>query len=168
MTTDETTFAIIEVADRLTGAWLKGDQDPLLVQVSAGITALARSFGSDNITAVSLKGNANMDIDKGGIKTGYSSLTDGEKLRLKLATAIALIEHGHRKGVGRHPGLLFIDSPGAEEVPVRDLETMLKAMMAIAEETSMQMFVATTHGAMLSSLLPRDSVRVASGDDYVW
>ena len=168
VTTDETTFAIIEVADRLTGAWLKGDQDPLLVQVSAGITALARSFGSDNITAVSLKGNANMDIDKGGIKTGYSSLTDGEKLRLKLATAIALIEHGHRKGVGRHPGLLFIDSPGAEEVPVRDLETMLKAMMAIAEETSMQMFVATTHGAMLSSLLPRDSVRVASGDDYVW
>lgn len=165
---DEVQIKVLEVADRLTGIWLKNDQDPLLVEVSKGIAELARSFGADNITSVSLKGNANMDVYKGGAKSGYGSLTNGEKLRIKLATAIALITHGYKAGVGRHPGLLFIDSPAAEEIPADDLETMLKAMKAAAEETSMQIVVATTHGPMLASLLPSNNVLVATGDDFVW
>jgi len=165
---DEVQVKVLEAADRLTGAWLKNDQDPLLVEVSKEITELARSFGADNITSVSLKGNANMDVYKGGAKSGYGSLTDGEKLRIKLATAIALIAHGHKAGVGRHPGLLFIDSPAAEEIPANDLEIMLSAMKAAAEETSMQIVVATTHGPMLASLLPPDNVLVATGRNFVW
>lgn len=161
-------ISVLEVADRLTGAWLKNDQDPLLVGVSREIAELARSFGADNITSVSLKGNANMDVYKGGAKSGYGALTNGEKLRIKLATAIALITHGYKAGVGRHPGLLFIDSPAAEEIPADDLETMLTAMKAAAEETNMQIVVATTHGPMLSSLLPLENVLVAAGDDFVW
>ncbi|MFB9928282.1 hypothetical protein ACFORO_09855 [Amycolatopsis halotolerans] len=160
--------AVLESADKVTGTWLKRDQDPLLVQVSEEIARLARSFGADNITSVSLKGNANMDVHKGGAKSGYGALTNGEKLRLKLATAIALIAHGHRAGVGRHPGLLFIDSPAAEEVPADDLETMLEAMRVSAEETSMQIVVATTHGPLLTALLPPANVLVATGDDFVW
>jgi hypothetical protein len=165
---DEVKVKVLETADRLTSVWLKNDQDPLLVEVSKEITRLARSFGADNITSVSLKGNANMDVHKGGAKSGYGSLTNGEKLRIKLATAIALIAHGHKAGVGRHPGLLFIDSPAAEEIPADDLKIMLNAMRAAAEETSMQIVVATTHGPMLASLLPPDNVLVATGDDFVW
>jgi hypothetical protein len=167
-TVDEAKIKVLEVADRLTGVWLKKDQDPLLVEVSKEITRLARSFGADNITSVSLKGNANMDVYKGGAKSGYGSLTNGEKLRIKLATAIALIAHGHKAGVGRHPGLLFIDSPAAEEIPADDLEIMLNAMRAAAEETTMQIVVATTYGPMLASLLPPDNVLVATGDNFVW
>jgi hypothetical protein len=160
--------AVLEAADRVTGTWLKRDQDPLLIEVSQEIARLVRSFGADNITSVSLKGNANMDVHKGGTKSGYGALTNGEKLRLKLATAIALIAHGHRAGVGRHPGLLFIDSPAAEEIPADDLEIMLEAMRAAAEETSMQIVVATTHGPLLTAVLPSANALVATGDDFVW
>ncbi|WP_146173933.1 hypothetical protein [Saccharothrix carnea] len=165
---DDTRIEVLEAADRVTAAWLKSDQDPLLAEVSKEIAGLARRFGADNITAVSLKGNANMDVHKGGTKSGYGSLTNGEKLRLKLATAVALITQGHKAGVGRHPGLLFVDSPAAEEIPADDLETMINAMKEVAEETSMQIVVATRHSGLLASLLPDDNVLVATGDDFVW
>lgn len=160
--------SVLESADRLIKQWLKADQDPLLLEVSEQIAQLARAFGSTNITSVALKGSANMDVFKGGAKSGYGGLTDGEKLRIKLATVIALIRLGHRHGVGRHPGLLFVDSPGAEEMPAANLETMLRAMQEAAEETDLQIIVATTHGPMLSTVLPQGSLLVATGTDFVW
>ena len=144
------------------------DQGPLLESVSESIASLARRFGSTNITAVSLKGNGNMDVHKGGAKTGYSGLTNGEKLRIKLAAVIALIQIGHSDGVGRHPGLLFVDSPAAEEIPEADLRTMLEAMAAVAEETDLQIVVATTHGPMLAEVLPKENLLVATGTNFVW
>jgi hypothetical protein len=165
---DDARIKVLKVADRITAAWLKNDQDPLLREVSNEIAELARRFGADNITSVSLKGNANMDVYKGGAKSGYGRLTNGEKLRIKLATAVALIIHGRKAGVGRHPGLLFIDSPAAEEIPASDLKTMLDVMRAAADETSMQVVVATRHTQLLTSMLPEGSVLAATGDNFVW
>lgn len=159
---------VLQTASKLTKKWVKDDQDPLLESVSEAITNLARRFGSTNITAVDLKGNGNMEVHKGGAVTGYSTLTNGEKLRIKLAAVIALIALGHSEGVGRHPGLLFVDSPAAEEIPEADLQTMLEAMTVVAEETDLQIVVATTHGRMLSNVLPEDSLLVATGTDFVW
>lgn len=159
---------VLTAASKLTRRWVKDDQDPLLASVSEAIAVLARRFGSRNITAIELKGNGNMTVHKGGAVTGYSGLTNGEKLRIKLAAVIALIEVGHSDGVGRHPGLLFVDSPAAEEIPEADLQTMLEAMTAVAEETELQIVVATTHGPMLTRVLPKDSLLVASGTDFLW
>lgn len=159
---------VLKSADQLVRTWVRGDQDPLLSTVSDEIANLAQRFGANNITSVALKGNGNMDVYKGGAKSGYSGLTNGEKLRVKLAAAIALIKLGHDHGVGRHPGLLFIDSPAAEEVPEADLKVMLEAMTAVAKETDLQVVVATTHGPTLSSVLPASSLLVAIGTDFVW
>lgn len=167
-TFDDVELEILRSAERLTAGWLKADQDPLLESVSENIADLARRFGSTNITSVSLKGNGNMDVFKGGAKSGYSGLTNGEKLRIKLAAAIALIELGHKHGVGRHPGLLFVDSPAAEEIPEVDLKKMIEALAAVARETDLQIVVATTHGPMLRAVLPKEGLLVAMGTDFVW
>lgn len=159
---------VLRVASNLTKKWVKDDQELLLESVSHAIAGLARRFGSTNITSVKLKGNGNMDIVKGGANTTYSGLTNGEKLRIKLAAVIALIELGHGKGVGRHPGLLFVDSPAAEEIPESDLKIMLEAMTAVAEATELQIVVATTYGGMLNAVLPKDNLLVATGTDFVW
>ncbi|WIV60744.1 hypothetical protein [Amycolatopsis nalaikhensis] len=45
---------------------------------------------------------------------------------------------------------------------------MLAAMAAVAEDTSMQVIVATTHGPMLTALLPPGNTLVATGDNFVW
>lgn len=159
---------VLRTASDLTKKWVRDDQGPLLESVSDAIAALARRFGSTNITSVKLKGNGNMDVLKGGANTTYSGLTNGEKLRIKLAAVIALIELGHRDGVGRHPGLLFVDSPAAEEIPEADLKIMLEAMTAVAEETDLQIVVATTHGPLLSAVLPKANLLVATGTNFVW
>jgi hypothetical protein len=159
---------ILDTASQLTKKWVKEDQDPLLESVSETISKLARRFGATNITAVGLKGNGNMTVHKGGASTGYSDLTNGEKLRIKIAAVIALIELGHNQGVGRHPGLLFVDSPAAEEVPEADLQTMLEAMQAVAEKTNLQIVVATTHGPMLTNVLREENLLVATGTNFVW
>lgn len=164
----EEELVVLRAASNLTKKWVKDDQRPLLESVSDAIAALARRFGSTNITSVKLKGNGNMDVLKGGANTTYSGLTNGEKLRIKLASIIALIELGHRDGVGRHPSLLFVDSPAAEEIPEADLKIMLEAMTAVAEETDLQIVVATTHGPMLSAVLPTTNLLIATGTDFVW
>ncbi|AZL04633.1 hypothetical protein [Brevibacterium aurantiacum] len=159
---------VLRTASTITKKWVKDDQEPLLLSVSAMIAGLARQFGATNIASVNLKGNGNMSVVKGGAETTYSRLTTGEKLRIKLATVIALIKLGHRDGVGRHPGLLFVDSPAAEEVPEADLKIMLEAMSSVADDTDMQIVVATTHGPMLSAVLPKSNLLVATGTDFVW
>lgn len=161
-------LVVLRTASKLTKKWVKDDQGPLLESVSEAIASLARRFGSTNITGVKLKGNGNMDIYKGGADTTYSGLTNGEKLRIKLAAVIALIELGHHDGVGRHPGLLFVDSPAAEEIPEENLKIMLQAMISVAEKTDLQIVVATTHGQMLSEILPKPNLLVANGTDFVW
>ena len=86
------------------------------------------------LTDATLKANANLSLVKGGMDTSYSKVTEGEKLRLKVATILAMLEIGEQKGVGRHPGLLMIDSPGAQEVFQDDLDALVSALQAVAKD----------------------------------
>ncbi|MFB2573549.1 hypothetical protein [Micrococcus sp. IITD107] len=160
--------AVLKAAKPIVDKWLKADQDPILSMVSEEIARLARDFGINNLERVALKGNATMRVWTGGADEGYASVSGGERIRLKIATAIALMRVGKREGVGRHPGLLFIDSPASEEIGEADLSKMLGALMDVAVEADVQLFVATAHTALLEKILNERNVRAADGDGYVW
>lgn len=160
--------AVLRAAKPIVDKWLKADQDPILDLVSEEIARLAREFGINNLERVVLKGNGNMTVWTGGAPEGYASITGGERIRLKIATAIALMRVGKREGVGRHPGLLFIDSPASEEIDETDLAEMLGALVDVATEANVQLFVATAHTALLKKVLNEDNVLAADGDGYVW
>lgn len=163
-----TIAAVLDAADDLLSEWVRHGQIPLLEDISADIEKLAVSFGADNLRDLKLGGSGRLDVTKGGQSVTYSKLTPGEKLRVKIATAIALIKHGFASGVGRHPGLLVLDSPAAEEMPEEDLATIIEALKAVAEEAEMQIFVATRNAGPIVDLLPDANRRVAVGDAYVW
>lgn len=160
--------AVVAAAEEVLKLWLKDGQDPLLHTISLEIEQLVASFGAGNIRHIKLDGAANMRLLKGGRPMSYSRITEGEKLRVKIATAIALIKHGFAENIGRHPGLLVLDSPAAEEMPDSDLATMLAALQDVAQEAEMQIFVATRNASNLLELLPATNRVVAEGDDYVW
>ena len=160
--------AVLRTAKPIVDKWLRADQDPILDLISQEIAQLAREFGIGNLERVALKGNANMRVWTGGAEDGYASITGGERIRLKIATAIALMRVGKREGVGRHPGLLFIDSPASEEIGEADLSEMLGALTDVAAETDVQVFVATAHATLLKTVLSEGNVRAADGDGYVW
>lgn len=165
---DPTVAAVLEAAERVIKDLVKDEQTPLLQSISADIERLAINFGADSLSEIRLTGAARMDMAKGGKEVSYGRITDGEKLRVKIATAIALIKHGYVEGVGRHPGLLVLDSPASEEMPEEDLATIVEALKAVAEEAEMQIFVATRNAQPLIDLLPAPSRVVAQGEAYLW
>lgn len=165
---DPTVAAVLVAADKVLGKWMRDGQDPLLKEISADIEALAVGFGADSLANIKLGGGGRMDVVKGGEPTTYSGLTAGEKLRVKIATAVSLIKHGYVAGVGRHPGFLVLDSPAAEEMPEEDLAILMEALVEVAEQADMQIFVGTRAARPLVDLLPEANRKVAVGDDYLW
>jgi hypothetical protein len=108
-------------------------------------------------------------LTKGGEDTSFSKVTAGERLRLRIATAIALLRVGKERGLGRHPGLLIIDSPGAEEVSEIDLAALLGELQKITNETQgLQILVASANPAAIVGQLGAEWCRVAEKDNYLW
>jgi hypothetical protein len=159
---------VLDAAEKVAAGWVTTPQRDRLEALSIRITELARSFGMTNLTAVTLDGGARMKVTTGGQDTSYSKCERGEMLRLKVATAIALIEQARSSGVGRHPGLLFVDSPGSEEMDEDDFDTMLGALDAAATASEIQVIVATRHVDSLADLLDAPRLRVARGTSFLW
>lgn len=165
---DPVVVAVLEAAKKVLSNWMSEGQNPLLEQISADIEKLAVGFGADSLSRVKLGGGGRLDVVKGGEQTTYTGLTAGEKLRVKIATAVALIKHGYVAQIGRHPGFLVLDSPAAEEMPEEDLAILMAALVEVAQQAEMQIFVGTRNAGPLLDLLPEASRRVAVGDDYLW
>lgn len=165
---DPVIVAVLEAAKKVLSNWMSEGQNPLLEDISADIEKLAVGFGADSLSKVKLGGGGRLDVVKGGEQTTYTGLTAGEKLRVKIATAVALIKHGYVAQIGRHPGFLVLDSPAAEEMPEEDLAALMAELVEVAEQADMQIFVGTRNAGPLLGLLPEANRRVAVGDDYLW
>lgn len=165
---DTIALEVLEAASTVLSKWVREQQDPLLKDISADIETLAVGFGADSLSNIKLGGGGRLDVTKGGERTTYSTLTPGEKLRVKIATAVALIKHGYVAGIGRHPGFLVLDSPAAEEMPEEDLAVLIAALAEVAGQAGMQIFVGTRTTGPLVDYLPDENRRLAIGDDYLW
>ncbi|QFT61818.1 hypothetical protein [Roseivivax sp. THAF30] len=163
---DET---LIAVAEKETAKAYNAGRTGILEALNDEILPLSRQLGIEALEAVDLRSNASLIIWKGGAKTSFSQVTAGERLRLRLATVIALLRVGRRFGIGRHPGLLIIDSPGKEEVTKVNLEALLGELKKIAEEMGdLQVIVAGTDADEIAGVLGEEHCRIAHGEDYVW
>jgi hypothetical protein len=144
-------------------------QVDLLKAVSERLVVYAKRFGMDNLSAAELKGNMNLSLVKGGQGTSYSRVTDGEKLRLKVAAVLAMISVAESQGVGRHPGLLIIDSPGAQEVSPKDLEELIAGLEEVSKEFShLQVFVAAMASSAIKKHVPTERMLYARGEAALW
>lgn len=159
---------VLKAAEKIVADSVKTDQEEPLRLLSADITKLARSFGMTNLVDVELGGGASLTVHTGGTTETYGRCRRGEQLRLKLATAIALIRRSRSSGVGRHPGLLLVDSLGAEEIPDADLRAMLAELRKVTEELDTQLFIATRNADLLEAAAGADHCRLGRGSDFVW
>ena len=141
----------------------------VLDDVSAALVTLARSFGMDAIIKAKLTAGGQLKITKGGQETSYSKLTKGEQLRVKVAAVLAMLTVAQERGVGRHPGLLLIDSPRAQEVTEDDLSHLLSGIQAAtAKLPHLQVLIASVASPALLKHIPQERRRYARGDDYLW
>ena len=89
-------------------------------------------------------------------------------MRLKIALVIALLRVGTSAGVGRHPGLLLIDSLGREELNPDDLVTMLQELQQIALDAQLQIVATSAYGDILERALPENSLRLSGAGERLW
>ena len=166
---NEDDLAVLNAVVAETEGHVKTLREDLLKDVSARLVEYAQSFGMHNLSQASLKGNANLSLVKGGVPTSYSKVTEGEKLRLKVATVLAMIEVAEKRGVGRHPGLLMIDSPAAQEVSAEDLDELVAGLQSVSKSIPhIQVFVAGRTSTAITEHVPEKNRREALNGGFLW
>lgn len=143
--------------------------DTLLADLGTEIADLARAFGMPNLEAATPKLNAQLQLRVAGVNSPFGKRTAGERLRLRLATVIALLRIGSRQGVGRHPGLLLIDSPGAEEMVDENVGSILGELSAVCNELQdLQLICATARAHEAKDAIESDKLIHGPDYDEVW
>ena len=156
--------AIVETKRRI-----ESRQKDLLIEVSKKIKEYAIRFGMTSLEEVELKTNPQLLLKKDGGNTTYTKCTNGERLRLKIASIIALISIAENQGIGRHPGLLLIDSPKREEITDKDVAQIVAGLEALTKELPyLQVFLAATASESILGYFDEDHRKYAKGDDFLW
>lgn len=160
--------AVLAAAEAISDAQAKGDFKSALEAVSAQITELGKQLGISNLESATLKGNAQMPVVKGGESTNFGDLTDGERLRLKIALVVALLDVGTTSGLGRHPGLLIVDSLAREELNHENAKLLLTELNRVAEAYGLQVITGTAHSDLVDAVLPDEAVQRPMETGFMW
>jgi len=160
---------LLEAAIRATKKLYEDEQENVLGRVSVKLAEFARAFGLTDLVSARLAGNTRLDVVmKGGTKT-FTGCTDGEKTRLKIAAALALIHVAEESGIGRHPGVLLIDSVGSHEVINEDVSEIVTGLAGLtAVLPSIQIFLAGIKNDAILEHVPCANVVQDRDDGYLW
>ncbi|WP_313197185.1 hypothetical protein [Rhizobium sp.] len=168
-TTAPADVGLLDAAIAATEKMYREEQTEVLGRVSDLTAKFAQTFGITDLREVKLKGNTTMDVFfVGGPKT-FSKCTSGEKTRLKLAATLAMIHVAEESGIGRHPGVLLLDSVGSAEVVNEDVSQIIEGLGKLAEALpTVQVFLAGIQNDAILSHVPCDNVVKNRPDGYLW
>lgn len=126
------------------------------------------TMGFPGLEEVRLDAQLKPRIRQNGKLYAFEELSPGEKVRFVLAFYLALavataedLEHGV------HPGLLLIDSPGKEEMVVKDFEAVVRLLSLVEERHSgaIQVIVSTSLPAVRGATRPEKQVFIDNDED---
>jgi hypothetical protein len=149
-------LAILNAAAEVSKELMTALQSDVLTEIADSVMALARKFGMSNVTSMRLDNGGRLKVHQGGADDFFSNLTMGERLRIKIAISLAAVEVAKRRGHGRHPGLLVIDSPASEEVVNTDFKQMLDSVSSAAKDIGdVQIIIGTIARPAVEAVVPR-------------
>ena len=150
---------------------LKQASGEVLDELGKEIANLAKAFGVESVEWVKVDRTAALKIGKGGGEPkSFSSQSPGERLRLRIATVLALLRVGARLGIATHPGLVMLDSLRAEEMQDVDAHAVLDALVTLARDTPGLQLITTTADETLpvGRLNEAAVLRPLPGTDVLW
>ena len=158
--------AVLNAAEKVTKSLFEDLQTEILKEVSAALMKFSEAFGVQNLQSMTLNGAGHLKIEQGGQTTSFTKLNPGESLRVRIAAALAVLEVAERRGHGRHPGLIVLDSPAAQEMSHQDFAAMVESVVAAADGIpDVQIVIGAVNRQELLSRVPRDRRRHAEGDN---
>lgn len=160
---------ILNAAIKETESRYRGLQAEILKEVSDKMFEFCPKVGLGQYKGLELTSHPNLSINKDGGDTSFSKVSQGEKLRLKVIALLALISVAEKRGVGRHPGFLVIDSPASQDVAEKDLQELIGGLKELGKELpNLQVIIASKANQVLLSLIPEKNRQYAQGDDFLW
>jgi hypothetical protein len=160
---------VLKAAESITKALYDNLAREILRDLSGEITRLSRAFGVQNLEHMEWGTGGQMRIMQGGAPTNFSNLSPGENLRVRIAAALAVIEVSRQRRYGRHPGLLVLDSPAAQEMAPDDFAALLSSVQdAVKSADDIQILVGALAKPALLQVVPHDHVKHAEGDDFLF
>lgn len=140
---------ILKAAEAIAEQRMKAASVDLFSDLETEVVAIAQRFGFKGLQSITIRGNG-INLTVSDVVSSYSKQTPGQRLRLRIALVMAMMRIADRSGYGNHPGLLFIDSPGSEELSDDDLVAMMREIGNVATETrNLQIFLASARGKLL-------------------
>lgn len=140
---------------------LRNEADRLNEHGLAGFSALteamARRFGAESISEVSVSAVGALRLRKNGVQVSWGSIRNpGDRLRIKLAFFLAMMRLGRVEHAGRHPGFLMIDQPGSDEMVVEDFLAVAAALREIERdhEDELQVICFTARSEFADATVP--------------
>jgi hypothetical protein len=166
---DLESIAIVRAAVKEADARVKAAADDIFSALNDEVCRLAQGFGMSAVSSVKLDRAGHLTVTKSGHPTAFSHLTPGERLRLRVATVAGLLRVASQRGVGRHPGVLLLDSPGSEEVKRDDAAEFVRELAEVAGGIDgFQILVTTARPEVVARALPTDRIRVVAPGQYAW
>ncbi|MBR8158212.1 hypothetical protein KDX20_27680 [Burkholderia cenocepacia] len=142
---------ILNIAEKIAEKRARDGGEALLGQFESKLVEVATRIGFRGLERVEIRGNG-IKLWVSGVDSNFSDQTPGQRLRLRIALVIAMMKLARLSGKGNHPGLLLMDSPGAEELSPADLAAMMSEISSLCDETrNLQIFVSSARGATFQS-----------------
>jgi hypothetical protein len=162
-------LAVLEAAAKVLTDVTRDSALAVFAELDSEILELGRKFGISNLESVELDRRGGMKVTTAGVESSFRALSGGERLRLRVAVVVALLRIGHRSGVGSHPGLIILDSPGSDELTVADEATLLLELDALkAELRNLQVVIASAEPAAVQGFIPEESVYSSLEGGPLW
>lgn len=96
---------------------------------------IARRIGAESVTNLTCSPLGKVELLKHNQPVTFTGIkNDGERLRVKLAFFLAMMQLGREAGGGRHPGFLIIDQPGSNEMVPNDFSALAQIFRQVDRE----------------------------------
>ncbi len=136
-------LAILKAAASETKMMYQEKEAELFNDASNLLKEIATTLGVKHLAYV-LWTSTSLKIQIANKETTYSKLSPGEKLRFRIAASVTIAKLAVKTGQGRHPGVLFFDSPKSEEITDSDFQEIMSAITQLTkDDSSLQIFVAS-------------------------
>ncbi len=165
---EEADLVVLEAAVDVAKELVEDAAEAVLERSGDLVCSLVQRLGMSDVEKVVLKRSGSVEVHKGGSISFFTRLSPGERLRVRIATVMALLQAAQQFGAGRHPGFLIIDSPAKEEMADANVEEMLEALAELSRTVSIQLFVALRGTERALKHFPESHCLLAREGELLW
>jgi hypothetical protein len=147
-------FTILSTAAQIADEIVFNLHQSLFEELTRIVVHLATQFGVPDVENVFIDEKRFVKIVQGGMVVMHNDLARSERVKFKVAFHLALALLQVRAGMGKHPGLLLLDTPGTAEIDDVDYAAMARDLANIHAEygENLQLLLATARPEALDHL----------------